>query len=249
MNILISDDDLHAYVDGWLDEAQRQDVEHYLAQHPERAVEVQAWQRDAQRLRAAFGTGTAWPDNPALEPARIRTRLHQRRHARLAVAAMLVLCLGLGGLGGWQMHGWRQARMEPPMGDAVQAYRLFAATGTARFDAVPRTAGDMQAWLDRHFIRAPRLPDLRAAGYQAVGGRLLATDAGPAAMVLYANGQGSAISFYLRPPSTRGLLPHGDRRDGDLMAVYGSGDGYNYAMVGRTDPRDVAVMRRALGPS
>ena len=250
MNTTIpSDDEIHAYVDGRLDEPRREAVAFYLAQHPGRAEEVQAWQRDAQRLRAAFGAWPSLPDNPALDPARIRDRRRQRLRARLAMAAMLVLSLGLGGLGGWQAHGWRQARLEPPMGDALQAYRMFASARPARFDMVPRRGRDMQAWLDRHLVRAPRLPDLSASGFQPVGGRLMASDSGPAAMVVYADGRGGAISFYLRPPAAYRTLTRGHRRDGDLVAEYGSHDGYNYAMVGRADPRDVDAMRRALETS
>ncbi|MGH8145072.1 MAG: anti-sigma factor family protein [Rhodanobacteraceae bacterium] len=247
MNTTIPDEyEIQAFVDGRLDEPRRQAVEFYLAQHPEQAEEVRAWQRDAQELRAAFGALPTWPKNPALDPARIRLRHRQRTLKRLAMAAMLVLCLGLGGLGGWRLQGWRQARIEPPMGDALQAYRMFASAQPAHFDFVPRGKGSTQVWLDRHFERAPRLPDLVAAGFQPVGGRLFATADGPAAMVVYANGRGGAISFYLRPPSARGPLPRGQRRDGGLMAEYGSHDGYNYAMVGRADAQDMQVIRGAL---
>lgn len=249
MNPTIPDEyEIHAYVDGHLDETRRQAIEFYLAQHPERAAEVRAWQRDAQQLRAAYGTWPTLPDNPSLDPARIRTRRRRRFHARLAIAAMLVLCLGLGGLGGWQASGWHQARLEPPMGDALQAYRMFASVPAPRFDFVPHGGSGMQAWLDRHFVRAPRLPDLHASGFLPMGARLLATSDGPAAMVLYANERGGAISFYLRPPSPRGPLPRGQRRDGSLVAEYGSSDGYNYAMVGQANTPDLRVMRDALEP-
>jgi hypothetical protein len=40
-------------------------------------------------------------------------------------------------------------------------------------------------------------------------------------MVLYLNARGEAITFYVRPPSFRGTLPLGHRRDGD------GGDGLN----------------------
>ena len=50
-----SDSDLHAYVDHQLSEQDRRLLEHYLASHPQVAARVQAWQQDAQHLRAALG--------------------------------------------------------------------------------------------------------------------------------------------------------------------------------------------------
>lgn len=246
MNTPPSEHDLHAYVDGRLDGERRDAVARYLARHPERAAEVQAWQRDAQRLRAAFGGTQVLPENGALQPAAIRARRRQRQVARLSFAAAAVLCLGLGGLGGWQVRGMRDDTAYKPMGDAIEAYRLVALDRSARPDVVPQHDGQMQAWLDAHFEHATRLPDLSGAGFHAVGGRLFATDQGPAAMVLYRDAAGHAISFYVRPPGPRKhLLPSGQRADGGLLAQYWSGQGYNYAMVSRDDGVDPQLVAKA----
>jgi len=248
MNTTIpSEYEIHAYIDGRLDESRRQAVEFYLAQHPERAEEVRAWQRDTQRLRAAYGALPAMADNPALDPARIRARRWQRFRARLAMAAMLVLSLCIGGFGGWQVHGWRFARAMPPMGDAMAAYRMVAVNQSVPLDVVSEEDSVLQAWLDKHIERTARLPDLHDAGYHPIGGRLFATDQGPAAMVLYKDAEGHAISFYVRPPGPmRDLLPSGQRADGGLLAQYGSDRSYNYAMVSRVDGTDKRLVAQAL---
>jgi len=213
-----SEHDIHAYVDGRLEGERRAAVELYLARHPERAAQVQAWQHDAQQLRAALAGIGSLPANPALDPAAIRARRQRRR-------AM------------------------PPMGDALAAYRMLALEPGARPDLVPRHPGDLQAWLDRHFERGVPLPDLRAAGFRPVGGRLFATEQGTAAMVLYQDAAGHAISFYVRPPGPRRyLLPRGERVDDGLLAQYGSGNGYNYAMVSRAAGSDARIAARALKP-
>lgn len=242
--------EIHAWVDGRLDEIDRVRVETWLARHPERADEARAWQRDAQQLRGALGGLPTSADAPALDPAMIRSRRRQRTRARLALAAMLVLTLGIGGIGGWQARSLSGAVAAVPMADALQAYRLFALDRHAPMDVTQLHAGDLQAWLDQHFQHATRLPNLDDAGFHPVGGRLLATDSGPAAMVLYEDHQGSAISFYIRPPSPRaGALPRGQRREGQLAAAYWSGSGYNYALVSRADGPDMRVIRDALRPS
>jgi anti-sigma factor RsiW len=250
MNTPPSEHDIHAYVDGHLDGERRDAVERYLARHPERAAEVRGWQRDAQRLRAAIGGTHVLPDNGALHPAAVRSRRRQRRMARVSLAAAALLCLGLGGFGGWQARGLRSASGIAPMADAMEAYRMVAMDRSVRPDLVPQREGEMQHWLDTHFEHAARLPDLSGAGFHVVGGRLFATDQGPAAMVLYEDAAGHAISFYVRPPGPRHhLLPSGERTDGGLMAQYWSGEGYNYAMVSRDDSEAAQVAAQAKARS
>lgn len=240
--------DLHAYIDGRLDPARRAEVEAWLAHRPERLAELQAWQRDAQQLRAALA-GTAPAPEPALDPARLRAGLARRRSARYAVAAAVLLSLGVGGIGGWQAREWSRPAApamlaNAPMADAIAAHRLFAAHAELRADSA---AGAVQPWLDANFRRPMRLPDLSAAGYRPVGARLLATDQGAAALVVYQDAGGEAISFYIRPPGPRRhMLPRGDRRDGGLLAQYWSRGGYNYAMVSAGDDASAQVVRQAL---
>ncbi|AJO79524.1 anti-sigma factor [Pseudomonas sp. MRSN 12121] len=228
-----SERDLHAYVDHQLNESDRRLLETYLSSHPQLAAQVQAWQQDAQQLRAALGGALRQPANPELDPALIRQRLKRQSRRQLASVALLLLALGLGGLSGWQAREMTLAGSQLPMTDALQAYRLFAEQGILPADLEVQGNAAMQAWLDRYFERAERLPDLRDAGFQAVSGRLLSTDQGPAAMVLYADRNGHKISFYIRPPGPKNyLLPRGSRSDGELQARYWSDSGYNYAMVG-----------------
>lgn len=246
----LSEADIHAYIDGHLDEAGCARVEAWLDHHPVRAEEIRGWQRDAQQLRAALGGLPTPLDPPTLDPTMIRTRHRHRMRVRLALAAMLVLALGAGGIGGWQARGLTAPVAAAPMADALQAYRMFAMNRHVQLDVTQRHAGDLQAWLDQHFQNAARLPNLDGAGFHPVGGRLLATGSGPAAMVLYENRQGGAISFYIRPPSPHaGTLPRGQRREGQLAAAYWSGHGYNYALVSRADASDVRAIRDASLPS
>jgi hypothetical protein len=51
--------------------------------------------------------------------------------------------------------------------------------------------------------------------------------------------------FYIRP-HRRGVLARGQRQEGALLAVYGSGNSYNVAMVSRADECDAGMARAAL---
>lgn len=235
MNNLRPDEhDLQAYVDGQLDDDARAAVERYLALHPESAEQVKRWQQDAQRLRAALESVRMPGENPELDPAAIRARRAERSRMRFAIAASFVFCIGLGTFGGWQARGWNAAPPIAPMSDALEAYRMMVVDQVAKVDFRPTSAGDLQGWLTRRVGASAKLPDLSAAGFKPVGGRLFTTDSGAtAAMVLYEDNAGRTLSFYLRPAESKHrLLPAGQRVDGALLARYGSANGINFAVVG-----------------
>ncbi|MHB2139710.1 anti-sigma factor family protein [Pseudomonas monsensis] len=242
-----SERDLHAYVDHQLSDADRRALDTWLASHPDQAAQVRAWQQDAQQLRAALGGALLQPANPALDPAMIRQRRKRQTQRHLASAAVLLMAVGIGGFSGWQAREMTLVRPSLlPMTDALQAYRLIAQQGMLPADYKVADNGDMQRWLDRYFTRASRLPDLTAAGFQPVSGRLLSTDEGPAAMVIYEDGGGHKVSFYVRPPGPKNtFLPRGSRSDGDLQAQYWSGGGYNYAMVSPVDTPVTSLLKQS----
>jgi anti-sigma factor RsiW len=155
-------------------------------------------------LRAALGGALQQPANPQLDPAQIRQRLKRQSRRHLASAAVLLIAVGLGGFSGWQAREMTLARASVlPMTDALQAYRLIAQQGILPADYKVDSDGDMQHWLDRYFTQASRLPDLKSAGFEPVSGRLLSTDEGPAAMVMYEDRSGHKVSFYVRPPGPK----------------------------------------------
>lgn len=244
-----SERDLHAYVDHQLAERDRRLLETYLASHPDLAAQVRAWQHDAQQLRAALGATLQQPTNPTLDPTLIRRQLKRQHRRQFATAAVLLMAVSVGGIGGWQARQATQASSVEPMTDALQAYRMFVQDRILPADYTVTGNGDMQAWLDRYFTQAHRLPDLSQAGFKAVSGRLLSTEQGPAAMVLYEDHQGRRISFYIRPPGPQNkLLPRGSRRDGLLQAEYWSGAGYNYAMVSQADEPTINMLKQLETP-
>ncbi|WP_238345869.1 anti-sigma factor family protein [Luteimonas saliphila] len=233
------DSELHAYVDGRLDPARHADVEAWLAAHPQHAARVADWKRDAERLRALHAHPEHWASNIALDPAHVRNRLRSRRRARLGIAAALLLAFGMGSGAGWQARESRPVQASLPMADALAAYRQFVNADAPPMEFDASRSDDLQRWLRRHFGEAGRVPDLSAAGYRLMGGRLLSTEQGVAAMLVYQEGSGARVGFYLRP---RGLLRgDGQRRDGDLLARYWSKRDTSFALVSATE--DAAALK------
>jgi hypothetical protein len=67
----------------------------------------------------------------------------------------MLLGVGIGVLAGWQARSWRSAALQPPMADAIQAYRMFSHNQAGQFDFVSQRYSDLQAWMDAHFVSAP----------------------------------------------------------------------------------------------
>ena len=241
-----SEEEIHAYVDGRLEGARREAVEAWLRANPALGDELRGWREDAHRLRAALAGAPALPDNPRLDPAAIRRKRLQRVRSRLALAASLFVGLGVGGSIGWQAHD--AATTEAPMGDALQAYRILVVDRGMRLDVASRQPGAVASWFRQRFADADPLPDLQPAGFRPIGARMFATAQGAAAMVVYEDDNGRAVSLYIRPPGPeRRLLPRGRRSEAGLMAHYWSADGYNYALVGRDGDTDARLLR-AVSP-
>lgn len=231
------DAELHAYVDGQLEPARREAIERWLDANPGRAGQIAGWKRDAEQLRALHASPEQWTANAALEPAQIRRGVRARRRHRLGIAASLVLAFGIGSGAGWQARELQPASV--PMADAVAAYRQFADVDAPSMDFDASRSQDLQRWLQRHFGETGRVPDFAPAGYRLMGGRVLSTEQGTAAMLVYQDGSGARVGFYLRP---RGKLKGaGQRRDGDLLAQYWSHQDTSFALV--SDVADTAALR------
>src|SRR5512144_1616038 len=94
----VTEEELHAYVDGELAADRRAAVEQWLAGHAEDAARVAAWRAQADAIRARYGAVASDP-----VPARFdldRLARQGRKWSRLAAAAVIAaLLLGTGA--GW----------------------------------------------------------------------------------------------------------------------------------------------------
>src|SRR5207247_9416696 len=98
----VTEEELHAYVDGELAADRRGAVEAWLASHPEDAARVAQWRAQADAIRARYGM-------LASEPVPARFDLHKltrgpRSWAKVAAAAGVGAVPG-GGVVRWMVHG------------------------------------------------------------------------------------------------------------------------------------------------
>jgi anti-sigma factor RsiW len=203
----IAEEDLHAFVDGQLDDERRAAVERHLQTHPETSERVAAYAAQRQELRAALSARARDPIPPNLNLARLlEERLRRRRRPWLAAAA-IVLALGLGAGAGWFVGRRPTTGIDAIAREAAASYTVYAADKRRPVEVWATQKDDLTRWLTNRLNRPVSPPDLSRLEYQLLGGRLIATPHGPAALFMYENPRGVRLAIYVRPMSVEQTTP------------------------------------------
>jgi anti-sigma factor RsiW len=192
----IKEDDLHAFVDGWLSPERRAHVQQYLSENPAEAARVQDWIAVTGSLRASLDTKAREPVPPQLDvrrlaAARAATRRWSTRAVGAAIAASIVLGVGTG----WVARGSdRQTGVASIAKEALAAHQLL-------------TPGAVRPvnWADPGLAGRIDPPDLSTAGYTLKGRKVVATDEGVGSLLMYEDGGGNWISVFVRPMHQRDM--------------------------------------------
>ena len=198
----ISESDLHAYVDGALDQAYRAAVERYLAERPDEAERVGAWQRQNEALGALYAHIVDEPVPPRLDVHRVAGALAASGRIRFwhGLMAAAVFCLAVGLVGGWIGRGYwvgHGAGQTTLVDEAVAAHSLYAREVVHPVEVRADQPAHLTAWLSRRLDRTFVVPDLRPLGFSLVGGRLLPVQGRPAAQLMYEDETGQRVTFMI----------------------------------------------------
>jgi anti-sigma factor RsiW len=193
-NLPVTEDELHAYVDGQLPADRRVAVETHLAANPDEAARVAAWRAQAERIRARYGDVAAEP-----VPERLRLdRLAPARSWPAIAAAAAVAAFLIGGTAGWMARGASAAAPSPLevfAGEALAAHKLYI--GEVRHPIeVTAAESHLMPWLSRRVGTTLRAPDFSGFGLRLLGGRLLPGPASPAALFMYESSSGERFTLY-----------------------------------------------------
>ena len=231
----ITEDDLHALVDGVLDDARRAEVEAYLAGQPAVAARVDAYRRQRAMLREALEPVAAEPVPPELNLARMIEDRRKPHRASWQVAAAVVVALGLGGGGGWWLHG----QLRPaPVGiaalaqQAIESYAVFAPDQKRPVELRAADAATLVDWASARLGRPVTVPDLSSAGYRLMGGRLVPTAQGAAVLFMFDDDHGSRLVLLTRPMARERDTPMAHYVGQAMQAFTWATEGDGYSLVG-----------------
>lgn len=197
----VSEDDLHAYVDGVLDAERRAEVEAYLAANASVAKRVRNMEAGRAALRGHFAPVLAEPIPSELILARIVAERRPRIEPRWRAAAAAIILLALGGAGGWFGRGAATPEATGIAALAREAAINWAVYAPDRLRPVEVRASDgeiLAEWMRARLGRVISPPNLAASGYRLMGGRVVATAHGPAGLLMYDDDRGSRIVLLTR---------------------------------------------------
>ena len=178
----VTEDELHAYVDGALPADRIAAIEDRLASDPEAASRVAAWRAQATSIRAKWErvVEEPVPDRLRLENIALRASGTWRK---IAVAAVIAFVIGAAG--GWYANEYsgfdRNEQVTRAIADAaIEAHRLYI--NEVRHPIEVR-AGEahLLPWLSRRVGSTVRAPDLAPEGLQLMGGRRVPAQGRPRA--------------------------------------------------------------------
>jgi anti-sigma factor RsiW len=192
----VTQDELHAHVDGELPPDRRMAVEAWLASHPDDAVRVTEWRAQADAIRARYG---ALVSEPVPSRFDMSTLTRRARSWRGIAAASLIAAFLAGGVVGWMAHGASAAapsRFDIFTAQALDAHKTYVVEVRHPVEVAGAERSHLAQWLSKRLDHELRMPDLETSGLKLVGGRLLPGPFGPAAFCMYEGPTGERFTIY-----------------------------------------------------
>jgi anti-sigma factor RsiW len=195
----VTEDELHAYVDGELPADRSAAVASWLAAHPEQAATVAAWRAQADSIRARYGAVAGEPVPARLTPDQIMRQSRPRRSLAAFAAVAAVAAFVLGGAAGWMARGASAAAPSSAgslTADAIEAHKLYVVEVRHPVEVPGEQRDHLVQWLSKRVGYTLRAPDLEAIGLKLVGGRLLPGPSGAAAFFMYEGTTGERYTIF-----------------------------------------------------
>lgn len=242
----VNEQQLHAYVDGAVDDIERAAVEAHLAAHPDDAARVAAYRAQNEALRRAF-------DDVLAEPHRLRFGPPARGRWRwpVALAATFVGGAALGALLHAAWPGGRSATVAVPIArHAAIAHAAYVPEVRHPVEVAGSDEQHLVAWLSKRLNAPVRAPSLTALGYSLLGGRLLppAGEAGaaPVALFIYENAQGKRLSLLVRREPTARDTAFRFAQQGATNVFYWIDGPLGYALAGELRREELSAVATAV---
>jgi len=250
----VTEEELHAYVDGLLPDERKEAVATWLAANPDAAALVAAWRAQADAIRARYGTVAQEPVPERLQLDRIIAGniLSARRGSRpfrIMAAAAIVLAFAGGAAAGWTLRGapgQASSGFDQMTAQALDAYKLYVVEVRHPVEVPGAEAAHLRQWLSKRVGYELRIPDLSSLGLKLVGGRLLPGPTGSAAaFYMYENAAGERYTIYCAR-ATQGETALHFKSGDKYAAVTWIDDNIGYVVSGPSDRDKLEAVARNI---
>jgi len=228
-DVKITDDMLHAFVDGQLSDKEMARVEVYLNDNPQSAAEVADWSAQNEAILELFPVPTKKPTLPSNSLPSVS----YGRSWMAAAASIALLCVGMGV--GWYGRGAIVNDVELVavlVDEAIAAHTVYTADPHRPVEVAANEEALLVRWLSKRVGSQLAAPDLRAQGFELVGGRLLSVSEGPAAQFMYEDKDKRRITLFAVKGVTARVASFSYQQNGAIGSFYWADENLRYTIVG-----------------
>lgn len=245
-HIPITDSDLHAYADDQLTPNRRREVEEYIRNHPEAAIQVDEYQRLNKGMHELY--------DPVLdESLPPQLLIKHSPFQQVWRAAAVMAWLGLGSILGWQLHpdSIVMAEREPTRFHLVQpaafAHSVYATEFRHPVEVTANQQEHLVSWLSKRMNTRVNAPALNKLGFELIGGRLLPSTNRMAAQFMYQREDGTRITLYTRHNSwQKNITAFRYSKQGEMAILYWIDGPMGYAIVGNIKKTELLKLSKEI---
>jgi anti-sigma factor RsiW len=223
----ITEEDLHAYLDGELPAGRAAAIESYLDRHPDEVRRLNAYRADGAAMARIFSYAgrTSRPQSGS-------------RQLLLRVAAATAL-LAIGSAAGWVARDHLSPSTDPLVQKAAAAHAMLASTSESPSSLPLGDVAGLEAAISHELAARVRVLDLKDLGYHLVAARTLLPPNARAVQLVYGSA-GKPISIYLEARPGARETPFRDERRGSIATVAWEDDDLACAISGEVDPETLS---------
>jgi len=217
-----------------------------LADDPAARATLADWQRQDAALEALYQPVAREPVPDRLAEVIRRAeaddaaRANGRTQARLWLVAATIAALTVGTGAGWFARDLTSpaTASQTLAANAMRAYETYVVEVAHPVEVAASDADHLNAWISKRLGHQTRPPDFAAAGFTLMGGRIVPSDHGAAALYMYENADGQRITLYIAPQGASSTTAFQFAEQGATQSFYWMDRDLSYAVVG-TVPREV----------
>ncbi len=229
---------LHAYVDGQLDSDNQREVEEYLDTNAKAREQVEDYRLMNDLLRQYYDPALKEPVPSGFRVNR-KQRINLQRYFVQVAAAIVILAIGVVsglylGLNLSVQPIAADSDVDHVVGEVVAAYSVFTPEVRHPVEVPGNQKEHLVAWLSKRMGHTIIAPHLEHQEMQLLGGRLLAFDDGPGALLMYEDPHGQRIVFFACHSSEKSSAFHYAEQQG-VSVFYWVDNSITYALAGEIE--------------
>lgn len=154
---------------------------------------------------------------------------------RLLLLAATIAALAIGTSVGWFARDLMLpagAATQTLAANAMRAYATYVVEAAHPVEVEASNAQHLNAWMSKRLGHEIRPPDFAAAGFTLMGGRIVPSDDGAAALYMYENAEGQRITLYIAPVGSSRTTAFQFAEQGGTQSFYWMDRDLSYAVVG-----------------